>query len=173
MYVCVHVHGSNYMKWFREKYNESSAKQYSDIKKMRERDLDVNLAFVWRPASESKDSARLMRVPWKRWVLNQNLTVREVGKHPGEEGGGVEGEETIGTKGPELDFGCYAGDRIWRLAFQKQNSPGNKGVITFWNQPDVRAFTLHQGVWIYYKWWELVLAHPWVRTSESGVWERN
>ena len=46
MYVCMHVHGSNYIKCFREKYNESSAKQYSDIKKMRERDLDVNLAFV-------------------------------------------------------------------------------------------------------------------------------
>ena len=43
--------------------------------------------------------------------MNQNLTVREVEKHPGEEGGGVEGEETIGTKGPELDFGCYTGDR--------------------------------------------------------------
>lgn len=64
----------------------------------------------------------------------------------------MEGEEIIGTKGPELDLGCYTGDRTCRLALQEQNSPGNKeGVITFWNQPNVGAFTLHQGVWIYYK----------------------
>ena len=49
----------------------------------RERDLDVNLVFVGHPANESKDNARLMRAPWKRRVWNRNLTVREVGKHPG------------------------------------------------------------------------------------------
>ena len=64
----------------------------------------------------------------------------------------MEGEEIIGTKGPELDLSCYTGDRTCWIALQEQNSPGNKeGVITFWNQPDVGAFTLHPGVWIYYK----------------------
>ena len=79
--VCVHVHVSNYVKWFREKYNESSAKQHSDIKKMRERPC-CEPSVCRSPNKWVKGQCKVNESSLEEMSFESELTVREVGKHP-------------------------------------------------------------------------------------------
>ena len=103
--VCVHVHVSNYVKWFREKYNESSAKQHSDIKKMRERPC-CEPSVCRSPSKWVKGQCKVNESSLEEMSFESELDGKRGGKAPcgvGRRSGGRGNNRNKGSRiGPRL-----------------------------------------------------------------------
>ena len=103
--VCVHVHVSNYVRWFREKYNESSAKQHSDIKKMRERPW-CEPSVCRTPRKWVKGQCKVNESSLEEMSFESELDGKRGGKAPwgvGRRSGGRGNNRNKGSRiGPQL-----------------------------------------------------------------------